>query len=94
MQTFVTGLLISIYYGDDKTKSILSESKFKIRKVRKLTIKYRDTEIKQHSKVKYLVCMLDETMSRETMALSLINKINNKLKFPYRKNRFLTPALR
>ena len=28
------------------------------------------------------------------MALSVINKINNKLKFFYRKNRFLTPTLR
>ena len=37
--------------------------------------------------------MLDETMSRETMALSVINKINNKLKFLYQKNRFLTPTL-
>ena len=51
-------------------------------------------EIKKHSKVKYLRCMLHETMSGETMALSLINKINNKLKFRYRKNRFLTPTLR
>ena len=33
-------------------------------------------------------------MSGETMALSVINKINNKLKFLYRKNRFLTPTLR
>ena len=28
------------------------------------------------------------------MVLSVINKINNKLKFLYRKNRFLTPTLR
>ena len=38
--------------------------------------------------------MLAVTMSRETMALSVINKINNKLKFLYRKNKFLTPTLR
>ena len=38
--------------------------------------------------------MPDETMSRETMALAIINKINNKLKFLCRKNRFLTPTLR
>ena len=38
--------------------------------------------------------MLDETMPRETMALSVINKINNKLKFIYRRNRFITPTLR
>ena len=72
----------------------LNSTKFKIKKVRKLNIKYGDIQIKQHSKVKYLGCMLDETMSRKTMALSVINKINNKLKFPYRKNRFLTPTLR
>ena len=33
-------------------------------------------------------------MSGETMALSVISKINNKLKFLYRKNRFLTRTLR
>ena len=59
--------------------------KFKIEKVRKLNIKYEAIQIKQHSKVKYLGCMLDETMSREIMALSATNKINNKLKFLYRK---------
>ena len=85
---------LSIHFGDGKTKSILFATKFKTRKVRKLNIKYGDIQIKQHSKVKYLGCMLDETMSRKTMALSVINKINNKLKFPYRKNRFLTPTLR
>ena len=38
--------------------------------------------------------MLDETMLGETMTLSVINKVNNKLKCLNRKNRFLTPALR
>ena len=38
--------------------------------------------------------MLDETMSGEAMALSVINKINNSLKFVYWKNRFLTLTLR
>ena len=45
-------------------------------------------------KVKYLGCVLDETMSEEAMALNVVNKINNKLKFLYRKNSFLTPILR
>ena len=44
-------------------------------------------EFKQYSKVKYLGCMLDETMFEETMALSVTNKINNKLKFFYRKKK-------
>ena len=85
---------LSIHFGNGKTNSIIFVTKFKIKKVRKLDIKYEDMQIKQHSKVKYLGCMLDETMSTETMALSVMNKVNNKLKFLYQKNRFLTPTLR
>ena len=85
---------LSIHFGDGKTKSILFASKFKIKKVRKLNIKYGKIQIKQHSKAKYLGCILDETMPGETMTLRVINKINNKLKFVHRKNRFLTPTLR
>ena len=70
--------------------SILFATKFQIKKVRKVNLKYGDIQIKQRSKVKYLRCMLDGTMSGETMALSVINKINYKLKFLYRKSRFLT----
>ena len=34
--------------------------------------------------------MLDERMSCEPVALKVINKINGKLKFLYRQNRYLT----
>ena len=79
---------LSIHFRYNKTKSILFATKFKIKKVEKLNIKYGDIQIKQHSKVKYLRCMLDETMSGETMALFIVNKINNKLKFLFRKKYF------
>ena len=36
---------------------------------------------------------MNETMSREAVALNVINKINQKRKFTYRKNNFLTPVL-
>ena len=85
---------LRIHFGDYKSKSILFATKFKIKKVRRVNLKYGDIQIKQHSKVKYLGCMLAVTMSRETMALSVINKINNKLKFLYGKHRFLTRNLR
>ena len=85
---------LSIHFGEDKTKSILFASKFKNKNIKKLNIKYGDIQIKQHSKVKYLRCLMDETMSGEAMALNIIHKINNKLKFLYRKNDFLTPTLR
>ena len=38
--------------------------------------------------------MLDETMAGETMTLSVISKVSNKLKCHYRKNRFLTQTWR
>ena len=61
--------------------------------VRKLNIRCGDRQIKQHSKVKHLGFMLDETMAGETMTLFVMNKINNELKVLYYKNRFLTPTL-
>ena len=84
---------LSIHFGEDKTKSILFASKRKIKRVPKLKIKYKNIQIKQHSKVTYLGCILDETMSGESMALKVINKINLRLKFLHRKNKLLTPAL-
>ena len=36
-------------------------------------------QIKLHSKVKHLGCLIDKTMSREAMTCSITNKINNKL---------------
>ena len=41
----------------------------------------------------YLGCTLDESMSGETMALRVIEKSNSRLKFLYRKNRFLDVPL-
>ena len=42
-------------------------------------------QIKQHPKVTYLGCILDETMSRVWMALKVINKIKSRLRFLHRK---------
>ena len=51
-------------------------------------MKYKEIEVKQHSQVTKLGCVLDEIMSGEPMALKVINKINGKLKFLYRKKAF------
>ena len=83
---------LNIHFREDKTKSILFASKSKMKSARKLNIKYKNIKIKQHSQVTYLGCVLDETLSGESMALKALNKINEKLKFLYRKNKFLTPA--
>ena len=79
---------LSIHFGEDKSKSVLFASKGKIKKVVKLNIIYKNIQIKQHSKVTNLVCILDETMSGESIALKVINKINSRFKFLHRKQIF------
>ena len=74
----------------------LVDNKLKVRKIksaRKLNVKYKNIEVKQHLQVTYFGCVLDETLCGELMALKALNQINGKLKFSYRKNKFLTPKL-
>ena len=85
---------LSIHFGEDKTKSILFGSKHKIKKSKPLNIQYNDIKIKQYSKVTYLGCILDETLSGESMTIHVINKINSTLRFLYSQNRFLNFPLR
>ena len=85
---------LNIHFGEDKTKSLIFTSKRNIKKVPTLNISYKNKQIKQHLKVTYLGCILDETISRQSMALKRINKINSTLTFLHRKKKFLTPALR
>ena len=85
---------LSIHFGENKPKSIPFASKHKIKSARKLNVKYKNIKMKQDSQVTYLGCVLDETLSGEPMTLKALNKINAKLKFLYRKNKFLTPTLR
>ena len=65
---------LSIHLVEDKTKCILFGSKLKLKKARKLNIMYNGIKIKQYSKVTYLGCLLDETMSGESMALKTFKK--------------------
>ena len=51
-------------------------------------------KIKQYLEVTYLGCILDESLSGESMALNVVSKIKTRLKFLYRKNKFLSPHLR
>ena len=88
------GNKLSIHFGEDKTKSILFASKSKIKKLQKLEIIFNNIQIKQHSRVTYLGCILEETISGESMAHKVINKVNARLKFLHWKNKYLTPNLR
>ena len=86
--------IVSIHSGTDKTKSILFDSKYEIKNSQPLNIQYNDIKTKQYSKVTYLACILDEFLSGESMAINVINKINPRLKFLYRQNRFVYEPLR
>ena len=85
---------LSIHFGEDKTKSILFCPKNKVNKLEPLNINYQDIKIHQHAKVTYLGCILDQCLSGEAMALNVLNKINSRLSFLYRKEKFLTPKLK
>ena len=50
-------------------------------------------KIKQQSQVTYLRYVSNETSSGELIALETLNKINEKLKFLYHKNKFLILTL-
>ena len=84
----------SIHFGENKTKFILFGPVNKCKKLRKLNISYGSLKIKQYSKVTYVGCILEESLSGESMTLNVVSKINTRLKFFYRKNNFLSPQLR
>ena len=85
---------LSIHFGEDETKSILFSSKRKVKKASSLNVQYKDIKIKQYVKVTYLGCILDETISGESMATHVINRVNSRLRFLYRQNKFLDIPLR
>ena len=84
---------LSIHLGEDKTKSILFGTKLNIKRAEPLNIVYGNVKIKQYTKVTYLGCILDESLSGESMALHVLNKINSRLRFLYRQSRFLNRLL-
>ena len=94
MCNWFADIKLSIHFEQDITKSISFGTKHKRRNAKSLNIVYNGIEIKQHAKVKYIGCVLDEILSGESMALNVIDKMNSRLKFLLRKNHFLTPPLR
>ena len=85
---------LSTHRGKDKTRSILFGTNLNIKRAELLNIVYGNVKIKQYTKITYLGCILDESLSGESMALHVLNKINSRLRFLYRQNRFLNKPLR
>ena len=85
---------LSIHLGEEKTKSIHFGTKLNTKRAEPLNIVYGNVRIKQYTKVTYLGCILDESLSGESMVLHVLYKINSRLRFLYRQNRFLNKLLR
>ena len=66
----------------------------KLKNLYSLDIKRGDINIKQYTSVTYLGCELDQYLSGESMLTKLLGKINGRLKFLYRKQKFLSSSLR
>ena len=76
------------HFGEEKTKSILFGTIKRLKHSRNLDIRYKDTEIKQCSKVTYLECILNNSLSGEAMATKVLGTIHGRLKFLYRSINF------
>ena len=78
---------LSIHLG--KTESILFGTQNRLNSASNLNIKYRNQNINQKQNVEYLGVILDNNLTGKSMAESILSKINNKLRFLYRKQKFL-----
>ena len=79
--------------GEQKTKSILFGTTKRIKNSRNLNIRYKDIKIKQYSKLTYLRCILSNNLSGEAMATKVLGMLNGRVKFLYRKQKFLSFSL-
>ena len=89
---------LSILFGTDKkTELILLSSKRKVRKAIFLIVQCKSkTKYKKSSNTrnqlnqkKYLGCILDQTLSRESVTIHIINNINPRLRLVSRQIKFL-----
>ena len=78
----------SIHFGEDKTTSIL----FSKNTCWGLT--FDNNKIIKYLIVEYLGRSLEANLSRNSMAMKPLKKINTKLQFLYIQNEFLNPKLR
>lgn len=88
------GNKLGTHFGEDKTKLFLFASKRRAENVRQLNIRYQHKNVKQHSQVTHLKCVLVNSISGEQIALNVLNEINGTSKSLHRKYRYLTKELR
>ena len=79
---------LSLHLG--KTESILFGSRQRLKSQTQLDISCNGQSIQSTKAVKYLGATIDQNLSFDSMASSVIHKSNSRLKFLYRKSKFLT----
>ena len=83
---------LSIHLGEGKTNFVLFGTKLNIKRAELLNIFMTTSKLSsKYTNVTYLGCILDESLSGESMAFQVLNKIDSSL---YRQNRFLNKPLR
>ncbi len=83
---------LSINLG--KTESVLFGTRSKLPKVNRLNIGHGNHVIEQKESVTYLGVTLGNILSGKSMVDNILSKINNKLRFLYRKRKFLSKDIR
>ena len=78
---------LSLHLG--KTESILFGSKRKLKKQSELNVSCNGVNVASKSIVKYLGVELDQSLDGENIASKVIKKVNSRIKFLYRKSKFL-----
>ena len=68
-----------------KGHRILFGAKHKLAEAGSPVIRYGTMHIKQYHTMKYLGCSSDKSFSGESMAVQMINKLNSRLRFIYKK---------
>jgi len=79
---------LSLHLG--KTETILFGSKPRLKSGASVNVSCNGTHIQSTSSVKYLGATLDQSLSGDSMASSVVKKANTRLKFLYRKRDFLS----
>ena len=83
---------LSLHVG--KTECIIFGSKRKLNKVSEFSVEYGNTKISSQKCVRYLGVTIDQCLSGDAMATSIISKTIGKLKFLYRYKGILSFTLR
>ena len=78
---------LSLHLG--KTESILFACRTKLKKSPGFRVVVGDVEVATKDSIKYLGCTLDNNLSGESMALQVIQKVNQRGKFLARTSSFL-----